>query len=519
MSNLVKNYVLGMDCGTTNIKAIILGEDGTVVAAESRPSRFISPSLNMQEQDANDWWANTKEIFRALSEKAGAYVVKRIRGISISSHTVSMLPVDGDGCPVRNALTYQDGRSSNDLAYIVDTIGFDRFVQIVGGQPSVAFLPNKILWFKKNEPELFARTRYFLQASSYINFKLTGKMTSDIDQATRTQCLDISTMSWSKEIGEVIGVDLDQMMPPLKLVDEVIGFVTEQAAGETGLREGIPVIAGCSDAMASMYALGMSRLGEIGESSGTTSLVFVGSDKKSASDIPVVTRPCTIDGMPWVFDAPIQTSGAALKWFIEKFAREEQEYADHHDKNIYTYLNELALETTAGSNGLLFFPYLLGERAPLWNDYAKGMFIGLKMDSSRADLVRSVFEGTAFALRHVVETVKGAGATADCLRICGGGAKSRTWCQIKASILHMPVYILDDDSGDVPVGDALLVGRKLGVFPDLTEAAERIVKVKEVIEPIKEWEEAYDKLYPYYVDMYRHLDRDLAKLKETVDQL
>ena len=122
-------------------------------------------------------------------------------------------------------------------------------------------------------------------------------------------------------------------------------------------------------------------------------------------------------------------------------------------------------------------------------------------------------------IRDRVETVKGAGATADCLRICGGGAKSRTWCQIKASMLHMPVYILDDDSGDVPVGDALLVGRKLGVFPDLTEAAERIVKVKEVIEPVKEWEEAYDKLYPYYVDMYRHLDRDLEKLKETVDQL
>lgn len=518
MSN-AENYLLGMDCGTTNIKAIILGDDGTVVASESRPSKFILPGPNMQEQDANEWWANTKQIFKSLSKQVGESVVKKIRGISISSHTVSMLPVDENGNPVRNALTYQDSRSKEELNYIVETMGFDKFVKTVGGQPAVAFLSNKILWFKKNEPDLFAKTKYFFQASSYINYKLTGKMTTDIDQATRTQCLDIRTMEWSKEIGDIIGVDLDAMLPKLKLVDEIIGFVTEEASKETGIREGTPVIAGCSDAMASMYALGISRLGEVGESSGTSSLVFVGSDKKSATDIPVVTKPCTIDGMPWVFDAPITTTGATLKWYIEKFAAEECAYAKAKDKDIFTYLNELALEAKPGSDGLFFYPYLLGERAPLWNDYARGMFIGLGMGTSRADMIRAIFEGTAFALRHVIETVREAGATAECIRICGGGAKSRTWSQIKASMLHMPVYVLDDTSGDVPVGDALLVGRKVGVFPNLSEAAERIVKVKEVIEPVKEWEEVYDKLYPYYVEMYQHLDKDLEKLKKTVSQL
>lgn len=514
-----ENYLLGMDCGTTNIKAIILGDDGTVVASESRPSKFILPGPNMQEQDASEWWKNTKQIFKSLSEQVGESIVKKIRGISISSHTVSMLPVDENGNPVRNALTYQDSRSKEELDYIVETMGFDKFVKTVGGQPAVAFLPNKILWFKRNEPDLFAKTKYFLQASSYINYKLTGKMTTDIDQATRTQCLDIRTMEWSKEIGDIIGIDLDTMLPKLKLVDEIIGFVTEEASEETGIREGVPVIAGCSDAMASMYALGISKLGEIGESSGTSSLVFAGSDKKSASDIPVVTKPCTIDGMPWVFDAPITTTGATLKWYIEKFAAEERAYAEANDKNIFTYLNELALEAKPGSDGLFFYPYLLGERAPLWNDHARGMFIGFGMETSRADMIRAVFEGTAFALRHVIETMKAAGATAECLRICGGGAKSRTWSQIKASMLHMPVYVLDDTSGDVPVGDALLVGRKIGVFPNLSEAAERIVKVKEIIEPVKEWEVIYDNLYPYYVEMYQHLDKELEKLKRTVSQL
>ncbi len=513
----VKNFLLGMDCGTTNIKAIILGEDGTVVAEASKPSRFMTPGLNMQEQDANEWWSNTQEIFRSITQQAGEEVVKRIQGISISSHTVTMLPVDSDGNPLRNALTYQDNRSAQELHYIVDTIGFDRFVKIVGGQPAVAFLPNKILWFKKKEPELFAKTACFLQASSFINYKLTGRMTMDIDQATRTQCLDIGTLEWSKEIGEVIGVDLDKMLPKACLVDEIIGFVTEKAAEATGLKQGIPVIAGCSDAMASMYATGMSRLGEAGESSGTTSLVFVGSDVKSASDIPVVTRPCGIDGMPWVYDAPIQTSGAALKWFIETMAGEERAYAEAHDKNIYTYLNELALKSVPGSNGIFFFPYLLGERAPLWNEYARGMFIGMGMDMKRADLVRSVFEGTAYALRHVIETVRAFGGKAEVLRICGGGAKSRTWSQIKSSMLRMPVYLLEEESGDVPVGDALIVGRKMGVFSNLTEAVKKVVKVKEVIQPNEEWADAYDKLYPYYVKMYKHLDQDLKSLKDTID--
>ncbi len=515
----IENYLLGMDCGTTNIKAIILAEDGTVIAEASRPSKFLSPGSNMQEQDANQWWDNTVEIFQTLTLKAGPDIVKRIRGICISSHTVTMLPVDKNGKPLRNAMTYQDNRSSEELHYIVDSIGYQRFVEIVGGQPAVAFLPNKLLWFKKNEPELFAKTACFLQASSYINFKLTGKMTMDIDQASRTQCLDISTMEWSKEIGDVIGIDLDAVLPKPQLVNDIIGFVTEEAAKATGLIAGIPVVAGCSDAMASMHATGMSRLGEAGESSGTTSLVFVGSDVKSAPDIPVVTKPCAIDGMPWVFDAPIQTSGAALKWFIETMAAEEREYAEAHNINIYTYLNELALQSEPGAGGLFFFPYLLGERAPIWNEYARGMFIGMGMNMKRSDLIRSVFEGTAYALRHVMETVKEAGAKASVLRICGGGAKSRTWSQIKASMLKMPVYLLDEKSGDVPVGDALIVGHKVGVFPDLTKAAENIVKVNEIIQPVDKWVEVYDKLYPYYVDMYESLDRDLKSLKNTVDKI
>ena len=284
--------------------------------------------------------------------------------------------------------------------------------------------------------------------------KLTGTLVTDMDQAARTQCMDINRMMWSEEIGNVLGVSLKEVMPELKNVDDVIGKVIKEASEETLLPEGIPVLAGCSDALASMYAMGLCKLGDAGESSGTTSLVFAGTTQKSASDRPLVTKPCRIEGIPWIYDAPIQSTGSSIKWFIDHMAAEEKEEAEDRKLNIYDYLNELALKSEPGSKGVIFYPYLLGERAPLWNEYARGMFIGLGMDTERCDLVRSIFEGTAFALRHVVETIKHTGTKIETLRICGGGARSHTWCQIKASMLRVPVLLLDEKSGDVPVGTA-----------------------------------------------------------------
>lgn len=514
--NHSKRYLLGIDLGTTNVKGIIMDEDGRIVATASKTHELIMPGPGMVEQDAALWWEHSAAIMRSLTKTAGPEIVKNICGVCVSSQTVSMLPLDKEGNILRNAIIWMDSRSSQELSYILDTMGFDRFVATVGAQPDCAFLPSKLLWYKNHEPELFEKTDCVLQASSYINFKLTGERTMDIDQAGKCQCLDIHTLEWSKEIGDTIGVDLNALLPRPRLVHEIIGTVTDAAAKETGLRPGTPVAAGTSDSMASMYASGLCRLGEAGESSGTSSLVFIGHSRKSDPTLPVVAKPCSIEGMPYVFDAPITTSGAAIKWYLDTLGAAEHAYAKEHQINVYDHINQLALESAPGSNGVLFFPYLLGERAPLWNSHARGMFIGISMNTQRSDLIRSVFEGTAFALRHVIETVRDAGASASCLRITGGGAKSRTWCQIKAAMLHMPVYILDEGSGDVPFGDCLIAGQAAGIFSNLGESIDRLVKIKEVIEPDGRWSGVYDELYPYYLDMYQHLDNDLLRLEKTM---
>jgi xylulokinase len=268
--------------------------------------------------------------------------------------------------------------------------------------------------------------------------------------------------------------------------------------------------------MASMYATGLNRLGEAGESSGTTSLIFVGCDHATPTNLPLVTKPCPVSDMPYIFDAPITASGASLKWYLDQLGAPEKQYAEKNNINVFSHLNAVAEKVPAGSNGVLYFPYLMGERAPLWNSYAKGMLIGMSMDTTREDILRSVFEGTSYSIRHVIETIREAGGVANSLRITGGGAKSHTWSKIKASVLRMPVYILDERSGDVPFGDTLIAGYAVGVFTHLTDQINKMIRIREVIEPVEEWAKVYDERYPYFLEMYRHLDQDLYRYEKTL---
>ena len=515
----MSDYLLGIDLGTTNIKAVIFASDGAALASASAGYPLIFPGPDQVEQDPHQWWEAAVSILREVTGRAGPEITRKIRGISISSQLPSLLPLDRDGNVLRSAMIWMDKRSWHELDQILDTMGRGEYVASAGAQPDVAFLPSKILWFKKHEPELFAKTHRILQANGYLNYKLTGVMAMDIDQAALCQCLDLHTLRWSQTMSDAMGLDLNEILPQPSPCGAVIGHVTQAAARETGLASGIPVVAGTSDATASMYATGLSRLGEAAEYSGTTSLVFVGSASPSATDIPIVAKPCPIEGIPCFFNAPINTSGASLKWYLSTLGLPEEQYAREHGLNVFDHLNQLALEAPAGSGGLIYFPYMLGERAPLWNSHAKGMFIGMSLDTQRKHIVRSIFEGTAFAVRHVMDTIRAAGGQASCLRITGGGSKSRTWCRIKASMLHMPVCILDEKTGDVPFGDALIAGHAVGIYPDFSKCVRDLVQVKEVIQPVEEWAAVYDKLYPYDLEMYQHLDKDLKSLKDTMDTL
>ena len=511
---MINDYLLGMDIGTTNIKAIVINAAGQIQAKASRKISLIMPAQHRVEQDAEQWWRNAAEIFQELKAKTGTPVFDNIRGICISSQTVTLLPVDKAGNTLRNAIIWMDNRADEEVGYLTECIGLKRYMEIIGTRPSGTFLAGKLLWLKKNEPEVFGRTHRILQASSYVNYRLTGEMTMDISQAAMTQCLDRNTGRWSETVGAAIGADLDSLLPKPLPCGEIIGRVTKAAASETGLKEGIPVMAGASDCMTSMYATGMTKIGDAGESSGTSSMLFVASTMQSRPDCAVSTKPCDIEGMPYIFDAPLSSTGASIEWFLNTIGKEYEMLAAKQNISRYDYLNLVTENIPAGSGGVFFHPYLQGERAPLWNSHARGMFIGMTLNTTTDDLARAVLEGTAFAIRHVAEVIADEGTKIESLRITGGGAKSRTWSKIKASMLNVPVFITDEKCGEVPFGDALIAGRSTGIFPDLKAALKELVTIKEVIEPEPEWVKYYDDVFPFFKKIYASLDDTLRNMQD-----
>ena len=244
-------------------------------------------------------------------------------------------------------------------------------------------------------------------------------------------------------------------------------------------------------------------------------MIFAASASPGRPDCAVSTKPCDLPGMPYIYDAPLSATGASLEWFLNTIGREYASLALKQGMDPYEYMNRAAESAKAGSSGVFYYPYLQGERAPLWNSHARGMFIGMTVSTTTEDLARAVLEGTAFAIRHVCSVIRQEGARIDSLRITGGGAKSRTWAKIKASMLKVPVLLMDEKSGEVPLGDVLIAGRAVGLFENVEDAINRLIAVKEVIMPDPAWAACYDEAYPFFLEIYEKLDDTLARLHQA----
>ena len=507
-------YLIGIDIGTTNIKGVLFDRGGSVIAKSESTYKTYYQEQGSAEQDANDWWKEVQTVSQKMMSQVEETVKKHIKGISISSQTPTLLPVDYLGIPLRNAIIWMDRRAEQELDEILNSVGCERYTKITGMLPAVSFLPAKLLWMMKNEMDILKKTHYILQANGYVNYKLTGEYSLDLDQASLTQCIDMSTGKWSQEIEKAIGMHFKDYFPEPVVNSKIIGYVTEEASKMTHLPINIPVVAGTSDAIAAMYASGLSKMGEATEVAGTSSLVFAGTHAPPKTYHTVSAQKCNLDTLPFVFNAPITATGASIKWFIDKIGFSEEEILNVPKKNVFELMNRKALQSNPGSNGIIFFPYMMGERAPLWNNHAKGMFIGLSMNSSKEDIIRSIFEGTSYALKSVLEEFERNGTKIESLRVVGGGAKSETWLKIKASILNIPIYVLEEKTGDVPFGDAIIAGLAVGIYKDVTETIRNIIKVKNIIYPNKEWVEIYKARYVFFKKFYEDLDLSLKEYEQ-----
>jgi xylulokinase len=492
--------LLGIDVGTTAVKATVVDERGDVLASASvpYPTDFVRPSW--VEQDPEDWWRAAVAALARIAMETGAAVLDRVGGVAVSAQAPTLVALDSGGRPVRPALIWMDRRAEAETAAISALVGADRLAQITGNRPDPFYVAPKIRWLRDHEPDAFARARWFVQINGYLVLRLTGTVTMDEQHASILGVRDLTTGDWDPGILDAIGADPSRF-PSIVAATAVVGEVTRDAAAATGLRVGTPVVAGTVDSAAAALEAGVVDPGEAAEMTGTSTVVVLPVDGLRPQP-EFITMASVVPGR-WVHLAAMVATGASLQW-IKDMAGE------HGDTG------ELAARAAATEpGGLVFLPYMMGERSPIWDSAARGAFIGLTLGTRTEDLVRAVLEGTAFALRHNLEVAEGRGLAPRLLRSIGGPAGSDAWCQIKADVTGLPVARMSAATG-ASFGDAIIAAVGVG-RGDLVGLVRERARVDRQFVPDPQKAARYDDLYRVYRSSYDHLRTDLTALAATTN--
>jgi len=493
-------YTLGIDIGTTNIKSVLF-KPGAILAAQAiREYKTEFPHPSWAQQKADDWWDAVVVTVRKVLAESGIDSAE-VAAVAISCQAPTMLPVDNTGRPLGDALIWMDRRSDAQCERLVEKLGARRIFDISGNRMDPFYVLGKLLWFKENKPELYAKTFKVLSPNSYVNLKLTGEYSLDPVHASLTQAYDVRSNRWSDEI--LAAADISRnLFPPVTEGHVPIGTVSASAAASTGLKVGTPVLTGTVDGAAAALEAGVVGSGTAVEMTGTSSVLLMSS-----------ASPMTSMNLTYMYSAApgrhlllgaMSSTGAALKWFRDTL------YADK-SPDAYALMDAEIAKNANHPTNMVFLPYLAGERAPIWDSDARGTFVGLTLSTDRSQVMRSIMEGSAFALRDNVEEAARAGNRLDRIRTVGGQANSEVWLKIKASVLDREIDVVDASLG-APGGLAYLLGAYTGEFMSIEEASLACLRIKRSVEPVKEWVGQYGDIFGLYKSIYSHLKSDFAAL-------
>jgi len=497
-------YKIGIDIGTTTIKCVLFADQLNSVAEASKEYSVFVQNGTWVQQKADDWWNIVVATIQSVLQQSKIDPAQ-IKGIGVSCQTPTFLALDKAGHPLHDGIIWMDRRADAECQELAQKVSPKRIFEITGNHWDSFYLAPKILWFKKNHPEQTKKIHKLLQCNGYINYKLTGNYSVDRSNASVTLLYDIHKADWSDEILTAIGIDRD-ILPPIKNGDEVIGFVSASAAHETGLAEGIPVIAGTVDAVAGAMEAGVISGGRAFEATGTSSVFLVALNEISAT--PYLSTAVGITSQRGVMFGAMSTTGASYKWFRDALMGGEND-----QNNAYRKMDDLIEVKAPHPTKLIFLPYMAGERSPIWNSDARGVFFGLDLATNDGQMMRAIMEGTSFALRDNIEAAKKAGVNIQRLRSVGGCCKSDIWLKIKASIINMPIEIPQATFG-APAGLALMMAPATGEYASVEEAAESCVQIEKVVYPVDEWIEHYDKMYGIFKSLYQHTKEDFSALSQ-----
>lgn len=500
------DLLLGIDVGTTAVKAAIVDTRGNLLAACQAEYPIFHVRSTWVEQNPEDWWQATCQVVRQ-SLSGVSHAPERILSLAVSSQGPTLLPLDRSGKPLGRAMIWMDRRAAAEAQWLSDIIGADEIYQVTGNRPDPYFIASRLLWMKNHEPEQLARACLFVQVNGYINHRLTGCWTLDHVQAALLQLRDYSTGEWSPTLCNACGVNPSQF-PDVFPGDQVQGEVTSRAAEETGLRRGTPVMVGTVDSCAAALEAGVIEPGVAVEMSGT-STVFMLPNNRGLTEPRLIAQPHVVSGTQFLFGAMV-SSGASLRWFRDQLGNTDISglNADSFDS-----LTEQAGQVSVGSDGVIFLPYMMGERSPLWNTNARGAFIGLSLTTRRKAMVRAILEGVSFALRHNMDVAISAGAEIREVRCVGGCSRSDVWNQIKADVLGRP-FLLPRHPIGAAFGDAILAGVGAGVFVDIRKCLREMVQIERRFEPNQSNHERYMSIYSLFLKLYQDLKEDFDLLAE-----
>jgi xylulokinase len=485
------DFVIGIDVGTSGLKGLLVSREGKVAASALVEYGMMTPRPGWAEQDPEQWWRAAVKVIAELM--AAARKRGEVKAIGLTGQMHSSVFLDRSSAVIRPALLWCDQRTQEECGQITGRVGFDRLVRLTGNRALTGFTAPKLLWLKNREPDNFSRLEHLLLAKDYVRFRLTGERATDVSDASGMLLFDVKNRKWSSELLALLDID-PAILPQCFESPEITGTVTSGAAQLTGLAEGTPVAAGGGDQAAGAVGNGVVREGPVLITIGTSGVVFVSAERPVMDPQARVHSFCHASPGLWHTMGVMLSAGGSLRWLRETL-REIKPDLD------YPAMNRLASAAPPGSDGLLFLPYLTGERTPHFDPYARGVFSGISLKHGLGHMVRAVMEGVAYALKDSVRLMAQAGAQMDVAYLGGGGAKSELWSKIVASVLNMPLKRLAVDEGP-SFGAALLALVGTGAFPDVASAADHVLSLAGETLPDRDWTILYEHEYERFSSLY-----------------
>ena len=509
------SVTLGIDVGTSGTKTIAIDETGAILASASAEYPCDHPRPGWSEQDPELWWRATVETVQGVLGQ-GKFAPADVSAIGLSGQMHGSVFLDRDGQVVRPALLWNDQRTGAEAAEIeAKAGGREGLVRLVANRALTGFTAPKLLWLRKNEPNLWDRVRQVLLPKDYIRYRLSGTYATEVSDAAGTLLLDVANRRWSSELLGLL--DLDRSLLPLCFESpEVSAVVSATGAEATGLTVGTEIVGGAGDQPAGAVGNGIVRAGVVSATMGTSGVVFAHTAESGFDPLGRLQRGCHAVPGAWCVMGVVLSAGGSLQWYRNQMAGAQVEMSKSLGIDPYYLLQDEAALAGPGAEGLFFLPYLTGERAPYYDSDARGAWVGLSVRHGRPHLVRSIMEGASYAMRDSFELIREMGTTIEQVRLSGGGARSPFWRQIQANIYDVDVHTVNATEGPA-FGVALLAMVGAGVFASVAEACDATIRLVDHTAKEPEVAAFHDRGFAIYRKLYQDLRESYAAIARLVE--